>query len=184
MELPTKETLIKELQLQGHVEGTYFLRTYTSPMKINFASKEDSKDNERATMSTIYAMLTKDSPIDYFHANSSSDVVHYFHLGLPIRYYVVTPEGQYSTTVLGPDVLSGQKLQLMVPAGHWKAGEMIETGSVDSKGIKSPDYSLISEALSPEFHYEDWKAACEDDLKNLVSPEHWKSLKHMIKSQL
>ena len=124
-------------------------------------------------------MLIKDSPFNYFHVNCSADIVHYFHFGLPLKYYLVTPEGQCSTAVLGPDILAGQKPQLIVPAGYWKAAELMETG--ESMGSSSPDYGLISEAVSPEFRYEDWKVACEEDVKSLVAPENWNSIKHLIK---
>ncbi len=175
--MATKETLLKELNLEPHVEGGYFFRTYTSPRKL---TREGSSDIEKATMSSIFYMLTRDSPVDYFHVNISSDIVHYFHLGLPIKYIVVTPEAKCSSTVLGHDVAAGQKLQLTVPSGCWKAAELV---GVADCGSKTLDYGLISEAVSPEFRYKDWRIATEEDLKELVPPEKWNSLKCFVKPQ-
>ena len=82
-----KAKLIDTLQLQPHIEGGFFRRTYISPHKVTV------EDNERVTMSSIYYMLTTDSPVGYTHRNHS-DIVCYFHLGLPLRYLILFPEGK------------------------------------------------------------------------------------------
>lgn len=89
-----KESLIDELQLKPHVEGGYYNRTYMCSRSLTIF-KEDGSPAERPLMTSMYYMLTVDNPIDHCHKNSS-DIVHYFHLGSPLRYHVVTPEGHCS----------------------------------------------------------------------------------------
>ncbi len=128
-----KRLLIKQLNLVQHIEGGYFIRTYQSQHQVN----------SRACMSSIYYMLTDDSPIGYFHMNKS-DIMHYFHLGSPITYYTISPQGELESFTLGPDITAGQALQKLVKGGYWKA-------SVLEKG----EFGLISEAVSPGFEYSD-----------------------------
>ena len=173
-----KELLIEKLQLEPHVEGGYFLRTYTSSESTTIRT-EDGSLSKRAVMSSIFYLLTSDSPINYFHKNLFG-IVHYFHLGLPIKYHVITPEGQCSTTILGPDILAGHKLQLIVPGGHWKAAELMITSKYNVHGPPDIDYGLISEAVAPEFSYTDWTLATEEDIKKLV-PKDWEFYKHFTK---
>lgn len=134
--------LIKKLNLEAHIEGGYFKRTYQSPKKIN----------NRAIMTSIYYMLTKDSPIGYFHSNQS-DILHYFHLGSPITYFTISPAGELETFILGPDISAGHRLQSVVKGGYWKASI-----------LKAGDFGLLSEAVAPGFEYRDMIIATPDML--------------------
>lgn len=166
-----KELLLTELQLKPHVEGGYFIRSYTSSRNV---TGETGSPNERPVMTCIYYMLTIDQPINHYHKNGS-DIVHFYHMGLPIRYHVITPEGHCSSTVLGPNISAGQKPQLMVAAGCWKAAElMLEKDN-------PLDYGLISEAVGPGFDYADWSVATKEDIQKII-PQNWEQYKHLITS--
>jgi predicted cupin superfamily sugar epimerase len=87
-------TLIEKLDLKEHIEGGYFSRTYQSPMQ----------SAERPFMTSIFYMLTADRPVGHFHKNKS-DIMHYFHLGSPMSYLTISPEGKLDKFTLGPDML-------------------------------------------------------------------------------
>lgn len=165
-----KATLIRQLGLEPHVEGGYYSRTYTSPWSST-THTQDGSARERALMSSIYFMLTSDSPIDHWHLNSS-DIVHYFHHGLPIKYTLISPEGGCYSIVLGADLTAGHQLQFAAPAGSYKAAELQYTEG-------PPDYSLISEAVVPGFDYTDWSMATMEDIKRLA-PQNWEAHKHLV----
>ena len=63
-------------------------------------------------------MLTDEKPIGYLHHNKA-DVVHYFHGGSELTYYLIDPEGNLRVEVLGPT-----KPQSIVPGDHWKATKL------------------------------------------------------------
>ena len=143
-----KQAIIKTLGLDPHPsEGGYFKRTYTSEIETNCAA------GTRKTLSSIYYMLTDDSPIGYLHKNKS-DIVHYFHSGSAITYYIINPDGKLEKKVLGNDISQGQTPQLIVKGGYWKASELIEG-----------EYGLLSEAVSPSFEYEDMMLACTESIE-------------------
>ena len=76
-------------------------------------------------MTSIFYLLTAEGPIGHFHRNES-DIVHYFHLGDPIEYFLIHPDGRLETVLMGPDPTRGQRLQLTVHGGIWKASRLTQ----------------------------------------------------------
>lgn len=136
--MDSKDLIIHSLKLTPHIEGGYFRRTYES---------EHSAGNHKRAMSSIYYLLTNDSPIGFLHQNKS-DIIHYFHAGSAIKYTLISPDGEITTHVLGPDLAQGHQFQLVVKGGHWKASQLLE-GS----------FGLISESVCPGFEYTDMTIA-------------------------
>lgn len=128
-----KQQWIEQLGLEPHVEGGYFRRSYASAGVVG----------DRISLTCIYYLLSDDSPLGYWHRNQS-DIVHFFHQGAALEYYLLGPGGGLSRQVLGADASAGQVLQLAVPGGTWKCTHL-------SRG----EFGLISEAVVPGFDYAD-----------------------------
>src|SRR5690349_17735754 len=92
--------MIKALSLEPHIEGGFFRRTYQSADENTVVTA----GGQRLCMTSIFYLLTQDSPIGHFHLNQS-DIVHYYHVGDPIRYTLIFPDGTLKTIVMGHDVL-------------------------------------------------------------------------------
>ncbi|MGC6369817.1 cupin domain-containing protein [Pseudomonas sp. K2I15] len=150
--------LIAALGLEEHEEGGYYRRTFQSGRQV---PAETEHGGQRHLMSSIYYLLTQDSPIGYFHLNHS-DIVHYYHLGDALEYNLIFPDGTLQTVVMGSDVSNGQLLQLHVPGGIWKASRLMNGAS---------GYGLISEAVSPGFDYADMEMSNRQKL-TAQFPEH------------
>lgn len=159
-----KLQLIEKLVLTPHVEGGYFTRTYCSTVNTNASNAS----KPRVLLSSIFYMLTDDRPIGYWHRNVS-DIIHYFHCGSPLTYWIIRPDGVLEKKWLGLDLDRGQQLQLIVPGGCWKATEL-ETG----------EFALISEAVSPGFDYEDMELADERVMKTHY-PHLWDQISKYVK---
>ncbi len=140
--------LIEALQLQPHVEGGYFKRTF----QADHREKIDTAAGPRYTLTSIFYLLTQQSPIGHWHLNKS-DIIHYFHLGDPITYYLIYPDRHLQKAIMGPDPTQGHLLQLTVKGGVWKASH-----------LESGDYGLISEAVAPGFEYQDMTLGKEEEL--------------------
>lgn len=151
------EQVAKSLNLSGHLEGGYYRRTYES----THLDQLDTEGGQRFAMTSIFYMLTKESPIGHWHLNKSS-IMHYYHLGDPMRYYLIYPDGRSETVVMGSDVANGQLLQLHVPGNVWKGTELLP----GEKG-----FGLISEAVVPGFDYADMTLGRLDDLVKKY-PQH------------
>ena len=158
------QSLIALLQLEPHIEGGYFRRSYQSAI-----SSVGTAVQSRSLMSSIYYLLTEDSPTGHWHCNQS-DIIHYWQHGSEISYYTISPEGDWQHTLLGPDLRAGQQLQLVVPGGYWKASHL-------TRG----KYGLISEAVCPGFDYQDMVLAEPETMKKHF-PQHWSKIQDYIKT--
>jgi hypothetical protein len=159
-----KRQLIEKLSLEPHIEGGYFCRTYSSDLKTDIA--DGSKP--RCLLSSIFYMLTDDSPIGHLHKNKS-DIIHYFHGGSPLTYLILHPDGHLETKILGDDLDNGQQLQLIVKGGCWKATE-----------LAAGEFGLISEAVSPGFDYDDMELAEETIIKSQF-PYAWDQVSKYVR---
>ncbi|MFT7288149.1 MAG: putative cupin superfamily sugar epimerase [Halieaceae bacterium] len=139
---PSAAELVDSLQLEGHIEGGFYRRTYESSQQPSLHTEA----GERFRMTSIYYLLTREGPVGHFHRNRS-DIVHYFHLGDPIDYFLLHEDGRLETVTMGPDPRQGHQLQLTVTGGIWKASRLSSAGEFG--------YGLISEAVSPGFDYRD-----------------------------
>ncbi|GAA0852211.1 cupin domain-containing protein [Aliiglaciecola litoralis] len=164
---PSITELVEKLGLEPHVEGGYFKQTF----KAVDGHVIKTINGDRVTMTSIYYLLTAKSPIGHFHVNTS-DIMHYFHAGDPITYYLIHPNGDLETVVLGPDVMAGQKFQLVVKGGVWKAS------SISKEGVYG--YGLIGEAVSPGFEYTDMQLGKTQSLVKRF-PQHRKLIEKMTR---
>ncbi|HEV7807304.1 MAG TPA: cupin domain-containing protein [Solirubrobacteraceae bacterium] len=150
--------LIEQLGLIEHDEGGYFAQGFKS------AATVQTPAGERHLMDTIYYLLTSESPLGCLHRNRS-DITHFLHLGGPVTYVTVSPDGELSQVVMGTDLDAGQVLKMTVRGGHWKASFLApEVGEC-----------LVSEAVSPAFHYDDRELATLD----VIAAEHSELLEHL-----
>lgn len=159
-----KDYMMKELELKPLVEeGGFFKVNFVSPHKVTVDG------NERPAMSTMYYMLSADSALGYMHKNKS-DIMRYYQLGLPILYLVLYPDGHLDQAILGPDLESDHKLQLLTPGGTWVCTTLVA-------GKPGEDFGLVSEAVTPGFDPADRVLATMDD----VPERHMEKLKYFIK---
>lgn len=159
------QQIVEALELEPHVEGGYFKQTFKSDSDIKIATK----NGQRVTLTSIYYLLTADSPIGHFHKNTS-DIMHYFHGGDPITYYLIYPSGELKKVILGSDLLAGHQLQFVVKGGVWKASK------ITTRGIYG--YGLIGEAVAPGFEYIDMQLGKTSELINQF-PQHEDLLKSL-----
>ncbi len=110
-------------------------------------------------MTSIFYMLTDDSPVDAFHTKHS-DGIQFFLMGAPITYHLIHPNGVHETVVLGPDLAKGHQLQLAVAGGVWKAAE-----------LSAGEFGLVSEVVAPGWEMEDMIQIKKAELMALY-PQH------------
>jgi hypothetical protein len=149
--------LIAQLNLEPHLEGGYFCRTFTSAYS----------SGDRAAMSAIFYLLTSTSPVGHLHKNRA-DILHFWQHGNAINYTLLAPDGSIQNVVMGPNLAAGQQLQMLVPGGYWKASE-----------LKHGEHGLISEAVCPAFDFNDHQLASAQQIKKDY-PQHWPALQPLI----
>lgn len=155
-ETPEAASLIEQLELEAHVEGGYFRRIFSGSEGVSV----DTPAGRRPAMTSIQYLLTASSRVGHWHLNRST-IVHYFQLGDPLCYRLLSASGELETVWLGPDPGAGQRLHLVVPGGVWKSSELVAGGR----------FGLIAEAVSPGFDYADMQLGVAAELV-AAFPQH------------
>jgi predicted cupin superfamily sugar epimerase len=145
--MPTAEEIIKHLQLQPHPkEGGFFRETFRSAELLAASALPSRYPGARSASTAIYYLLTP-STYSALHRLQTDEIFH-FYLGDPIRMVQLHADGSSTTVVLGPDVLGGQQMQLVVPRGVWQ-GSLLEPGGA---------FALLGCTVAPGFEYADYES--------------------------
>ena len=103
------EKLIEALHLVPlETEGGLVAQTYVSTFRIG----------EACAGTTIYYLLRGNS-FSHLHRLTGDEIYH-FYLGDPVELTELLPDGTRKKTILGQDILHGQEVQHLVPAGNWQ----------------------------------------------------------------
>ena len=140
------EKIIEYFKMQKHPEGGAFLETYRSPK----AQEYDGLNGKRSLSTNILFLLQK-SEISAFHRIKSDETWSY-HLGDQLEVIEIDLKGKLIRTVIGSEILNGNKLQYTVTAGHWFASRTLG------------DYSLVGCSVSPGFDFQDFELANRKNL--------------------
>jgi predicted cupin superfamily sugar epimerase len=117
---PTVAALIERFGMERlPVEGTFFASTYRSAL----VSPESAPAG-----TAIVGLYCADPPSRSLFHRLAFDEVWHFYGGDPIRLVLLHPDGSSQEVVLGGDVLAGQSVQQVIPAGVWQAGELAPGG--------------------------------------------------------
>ena len=102
------------------VEGAFYASTYVSGL---VAVGGDGPAG------TAIVGLYCDDPLSrsLFHRLAFDEVWH-FYAGDPMRLVLLHPDGSSEDVTLGADVLGEERVQYVVPAGTWQAGELVPGG--------------------------------------------------------
>ncbi|MEM7356899.1 MAG: cupin domain-containing protein, partial [Acidobacteriota bacterium] len=132
---PSVEELIQLWQLVPmETENVLFAQTYVSP-KIGADGK---------VLSTAIIALLTDAPQSFSDMHRlPTDEIWHFYLGDAIELLLLDPNGVDEIVILGPDVLQGERIQYVVPAGVWMGARLRPGGTFGVFGnTMAPGYSL------------------------------------------
>ena len=77
----------------------------------------------------------------------------HFYLGDPIELLLLHPDGRDEPAVLGTDVLTGQRVQVVVPSGTWMGARLCSGG----------EYGVYGNTMAPGFVPSDFELADSTD---------------------
>lgn len=165
----TAEELIRFLGLEPlTIEGGYFRRTYCSDEVIPQPSLPRRYVVDHPFGTCIYYLLTKQT-FSQFHSLLSDETYH-FYLGDPVELVELHPNGECSTTILGQDIMNGQKVQHTIPRGTWQASYLREGG----------EWALLGCTVSPGFDDNDFVKGNWEQLLR-THPKHHQIIMRLTK---
>jgi uncharacterized protein len=83
-----------------------------------------------------------------------TDEIWHFYLGDPIELLLLHPDGGDELVILGQDVLAGQRVQTVVPAGVYM-GARLQPGG---------EFGVYGNTMAPGFVLTDFEAATAEEL--------------------
>ena len=130
---PEVQALIEHYQMTNlPVEGTLYKRTWFSTEKLPDGGPVGS---------AIVALYCEEPwSASTFHRLTTDEVWH-FYGGDPLRLILLYPDGSSEEIIMGSDLLKGQRVQFVVPAGVWQAGHVVKRGR----------YALFGCTMAPGF---------------------------------
>lgn len=143
--------LIELYSLEPHPEGGYFRETYRAQGKIpdEYLS---GYEGERCRATAILFLIPEGNK-SRLHRLKSDEIWH-FYIGGPLILVQISPKGEVEEVMLGKDVMAGQKVQHVVPAGYW-------FGAYPCDGSK---YSFVGCTVAPGFEFADFEMGNREEL--------------------
>jgi hypothetical protein len=136
----TADEIKSLLHLEPHpVEGGWYRRTYTS------AGNVELPRGVRAQGTAIYYLLEAGT-FSEMHVLESDEIFH-FYLGDPVEMLLLLLDGSSVVVRLGPDLATGQQVQVVVPAGVWQGTRLVDGGKV----------ALLGCTVTPGFDFADYR---------------------------
>jgi len=129
------EAIAAALGLVPHPEGGRFAETY----------RHAPTGGGRGAMTAIYFLL-RAGERSHWHRVDADEMWHWY-AGAPLRLSVALPGAAIADTVLGPDVLAGERPQALVPANAWQAA------------VGLGDWTLVGCTVAPAFEFAGFELA-------------------------
>ncbi len=146
--MTSAQEIIDALGLEPHPEeGGYFRETHRSVEEHAAGHLPDRYPGSRAYGTAIYYLLTPQT-FSHLHRLKSEEIFH-FYLGDPCEMLHLFPDGRQKVVTLGQDIINGQCVQQVVPAGVWQGMRLLPGGK----------FALLGCTVAPGFEYEDYEHA-------------------------
>ena len=126
-------------------ENVHFTQSYVDP-KVG----RDGK----ALCSAIVALLVDDPTVFSDMHRMPTDELWHFYLGDPIELLLLHPDGSDELLILGHDVLGGQRVQALAPAGAYMGARLRPGG----------EYGVYGNTMAPGFELGDFEGASAGQL--------------------
>jgi uncharacterized protein len=151
--MPSAKEIQELLKLQPlPVEGGFFAETYRSQLTLSQRSLPSGYSGERALSTAIYYMVTPDT-FSAIHRLKGDEVYH-FYFGDPAEMLILKPDGSGETLLMGQDIVSGMRLQHVVPGGVWQGLRLRPGGK----------FALLGTTMAPGFDSADFELGSRDEL--------------------
>jgi len=141
--------LIEHLGLRPHPERGYYAETHRAATTVTPADRGVT----RSASTAIYFLITADQPTTYLHRLKSDEVFHFYEGG-PLDVLRISPDGTWDVARLGTDLESGERPQIVMPAGTWFGTELAPGAT----------HCLIGCTVAPGFDFEDFELSDDTDL--------------------
>ena len=137
----TADEIIALLGLEPHPEGGHFKETF-----------RDSEEFSGRSHSTAIYFLLKAGETSRWHSVDAVETWHWY-AGAPLDLGIAPPDGPATRVRLGPDLVSGERPQAIVPKGYWQSAKSLGTwtlvGCTVAPGFEFAGFVLAEPGFAP-----------------------------------
>lgn len=137
----TADEIIRLLALEPHPEGGWYRQTFA-----------DTPEAGGRSHSTAIYYLLEGGPPGRWHRVDAAEVWHWY-AGSPLVLSLSPDGAERSMLLLGPDLASGARPQVVVPPGHWQSarslGEWTLVGCTVAPGFEFAHFEVKPEGWEP-----------------------------------
>ena len=134
-------------------EGGYYAESYRAD-PLPPAALPDRYDGPRPVKTAIYYLLTPDT-FSALHRLPTDEIFH-FYLGDPVEQLQLLPDRGGRVVRIGPDLLAGERPQVLVPRGVWQGARLVPGGV--------HGYALLGTTMAPGFDFGDYEGGRREEL--------------------
>lgn len=152
----TAERIIEFFRMQPlSDEGGFYVETWRAAEEVAASALPARYGGARNFGTAILYLITAEN-CSRLHKVASDEIFH-FYLGDPVCMVQLLQDGKSETVTLGPDILAGQRPQVVVAAGTWQGCWVVEPGR----------FALLGCTVAPGFDFADYQSAEGDQLMSL-----------------
>lgn len=138
----TAADIVAALGMVRHPEGGWYVETF-----------RDAAGGPRGHSTAIYFLLERGEVSAWHRVVDAVEVWHH-HAGAPLALSVCEAGGAVETMRLGPDILTGERPQGVVPANWWQTarslGDWTLVGCTVAPGFDFASFELAAPGWSPQ----------------------------------
>ena len=158
----TADEVKRLLNLEPHPrEGGWFVQTYASeavlPASVFANSPAPARyDGPRRLATAIYYLLEPNT-FSEVHRLGSDEVFHHY-AGGPVEMLRLFPGGRIERSVLGKELETGERPQIVVPRGVWQGSRLLPSHGAE------PAWALLGCTVAPGFEYADYETGTRAEM--------------------
>jgi predicted cupin superfamily sugar epimerase len=135
------------LGLERHPTCGFVRLSFTSKQMLSAGALPAPLADARPLGSALYFMVTQAAPVRLHRIRN--DQLYHYHLGDPIEVLMLHSSGSADRIVVGPDLGSGQLVQLLIPGNTFHAARLIGDGwflgaSTEWPGVVPADVEMAN----------------------------------------
>jgi len=145
----TAERIMALLDLKPHPTCGFVAETYRAQERIPDEALPTAYAGSRPFASVLYFMVTVDAQIRLHRIRS--DQMYHHYLGDPLEVLLLYPNGTGEITIIGPDLVTGMRPQVLIPGGTFHTSRLQTLraptgfallGTTEWPGFESADLEL------------------------------------------
>lgn len=141
VQLPlSARAIIETLNMQRHPEGGWYVQTF-----------RDEAGGPRGHSTAIYYLLERGERSHWHRVRDAAEVWH-FYAGAPLALSIAEDSRPAARITLGPDILSGERPQAIVPADWWQSAASLGAWTLVGCTV-APGFDFAAFEMAPP----DWQ---------------------------